>query len=95
MGLVRISLLAALPLAAGFSPAVRPALTPARRAGAASMVDLVGFSSWLADAAILLPDTDGALAAAGAAAQVVAEDSWFDRCRRPRLRAHTSPQCSG
>ena len=77
MGLSRMSLLAALPLASGFSPVARPALARVHRAGAVSMID-GGFTSWLADAAILLPDADTASAAAGAMVEAVAEDSWFD-----------------
>ena len=74
----RISLLAAaLPLASGFCTFARPALAPMHRAGAVSMID-GGFTTWLADAAILLPDADSVAATAGAAVEAVAEDGWFD-----------------
>jgi hypothetical protein len=50
-----------------------------RRAGAVAMLD-GGFTSWLADAQILLPDADSATAAVGAAVQAAAvEPSWFDK----------------
>jgi len=79
MGAVQMCLLAALPLVATFSPAARPRLTPMRRAGAVAMLD-GGFTSWLADAQILLPDADTAAAAAQAAVQAAAEEpSWFDK----------------
>lgn len=74
-----MALLAALPVVAAFSPAARPVLTPVRRAGAVSMLD-GGFTSWLADAQILLPDAEKAVAAAGSAVQAAVEEpSWFDK----------------
>ena len=82
-------LLVAPSAALAFQPAMhvsprssqRPALV--RHSGQASMLLDGAMASWLADAAILLPDTDSAAVAADAAQAAAESPGWFDRYALP------------